>query len=210
MRTLHQILHEVQKHRLIGILRKLPVDRVEEVGKALFAGGLRLVEVTLDSPGAQEMIERLRALSDKWYVGTGTVLDEASARCAVLAGAQFLVTPTVSLDVIRTGSRYGLAVITGAMTPSEILTAYEAGSAMVKVFPAGSLGPAYIKQVRGPLSYVPLVAVGGVNAANARKFLEAGCVAVGVGSSLVTAADLASGSFDAMRENVSQLVAAVS
>jgi len=207
---MHPFIHEVEKYRLIGILRKLPVDSLDEVGKALHAGGLRLVEVTLDSPGAAEMIRRLRNLSDEWTVGAGTVLDEASARCAILAGAQFLITPTVAPEVIRTGNRYGIPVITGAMTPTEILAAREAGSAMVKVFPAASLGSAYIKQVRGVLPYVPLVAVGGVDVANARQFLDAGCSAIGVGSGLATAGQVTGGDFGAIRENVRRLVGAVS
>lgn len=206
---MRDVVQVIRQQRVVGILRKLPVESIEEVGSALLAGGLRVVEVTLDSPEAADMIRRLGALGDQWFVGAGTALDGPSARYAILAGAQFLVTPAVSREVIETGNRYGKPVLTGAMTPTEILAAWEAGSALVKVFPAGSLGPDYIRQVRGPLSQIPMVAVGGVDASNARTFLDAGAVAVGVGSGLVQAQDIAAGQFDAITARVHRLLEAV-
>lgn len=205
-----EIIGEIERHRLIGILRGVTLDIVDELGAILFEGGLRVVEVTCDNFQAPEMIRRLRAISNEWYVGAGTVLDEATGRSAIAAGAQFLVTPTVREDVIRTGRRYGKPVIIGAMTPTEVLTAYEMGSSLVKVFPAACLGPRYIQQLRGPLPNVPLVAVGGIDSRNARLYLDAGCVAVGVGSALVPRLKANALDLESVRSNVQELVAAVS
>jgi len=142
-------------------------------------------------------------------MGAGTVLDAPTARQAILAGAQFLVTPTVKLDVIETAQRYGVPVIPGAMTPTEILTAWEAGVDMVKVFPASVLGPGFIKAVHGPLPQIPLVPTGGITAENAGDYIRAGAAMVCAGGWLVDKRAVAEGRFQVLTENARRLVEAV-
>ena len=172
----------LRNSRLIAILRKLPFAKIHQSGQALYDGGVRLFEVTMESENALQAIQTL----SEWQVtvGAGTVLDAETARLAILHGAGFLVTPCLRADVIEMGRRYNVPVITGAFTPSEILAAFEMGSNYVKVFPAGALGPDYIKDVKGPLAHIPIVPSGGVTLDNAKRFIDSGALAVGVGSSL--------------------------
>ncbi len=180
------VLGHIERVRVVAILRKVPDDRVEGVSRAVVSGGLQVMEITLDSEGALDMIKRVKTLlGQNAVVGAGTVLDEASARAAILAGAEFLVTPNLDPRVVQTALRYGKVVIPGALTPTEILNAVEMGAQAVKIFPAGALGPEYIRQVKAPLKHVRLVPTGGVSSANARAFLEAGAFALGIGGSLV-------------------------
>jgi len=137
------------------------------------------------------------------------VLDATTARQAILAGAKFLVTPTVELDVIETARRYGVVIIPGAMTPTEILTAWEAGADMVKVFPASVLGPSYLKAVRGPLPQIPLVPTGGITADNAGEFIRAGAAMVCAGGWLVDKKAVAEGRYEVLTERARQLVETV-
>lgn len=143
-------------------------------------------------------------------MGAGTVLDAATARQAILSGAGFLVTPTVELDVIEMAHRYGKVVIAGAMTPTEILTAWEAGADMVKVFPADVLGPGYLKAVHGPLPQIPLVPTGGVTAKTAGEFIRAGAAMVCAGGWLVDKQAIANKRYEVLSERARQLVDAVS
>ena len=150
------------------------------------------VEITMTSPGATEAIYKAsKVLQGKAIIGAGSVLDPETARIAMLAGADFIVSPILNRDVIAMCKRYGKIVITGAFTPTEILTAWEAGADVVKVFPATKLGPSFIKDVRGPMPQVKLTPTGGVNIDNLGDFLKAGAVFVGVGSALVNKQDVA-------------------
>ena len=163
----------------------------------------------MTTPGALRAIEEAREELPDVLTGAGTVLDAATARQAILAGAQFLVTPTVELDVIETAHRYGVSVIPGAMTPTEILTCWEAGAGMVKVFPAEVLGPNFIKAVHGPLPQIPLVPTGGITADNAGEFIRAGAAMVCAGGWLVDKRAVAEGRFQVLTENARRLVEAV-
>ncbi|CAM4018180.1 2-dehydro-3-deoxyphosphogluconate aldolase/4-hydroxy-2-oxoglutarate aldolase [Lederbergia lenta] len=178
-------LSAIQDQKLIAIIRNLPPADVLKVSKALRDGGVRIIEITMNSPKALTVIEELTSeLGDDIIVGAGTVLDPETARAAILAGAKFILSPTVNLETIKCTKRYGALSIPGAFTPTEILTAFEHGADIVKVFPA-SLGSDYIKDILGPLSQIPLLPTGGVNLGNIQSFIRAGAIGCGIGGSLV-------------------------
>lgn len=192
---------------VVAIARGVGPDSILKAVDALVEGGIRVCEITADSPAALESIERVAAeFGEEVTVGAGTVLDAETARACQLAGAEFLVTPTVTADVIRTGNRYGTPVIPGVMTPTEALTATEAGADMCKLFPASTLGPSHVSAIRGPLEQVPLVPTGGVSPENAADFFENGAAAVGVGSALVDPDAVESGEHDRLTETASNLI----
>jgi len=194
----------------LGIIRVQTATDLIRIAKALYAGGLDCIEITMTTPGALRAIEKTCGKLNDVLMGVGTVLDAATARQAILAGAQFLVTPTVELEVIEMAHRYGKVVIAGAMTPTEILTAWEAGADMVKVFPADVLGPGYLKAVHAPLPQIPLVPTGGVTAKTAREFILAGAAMVCAGGWLVDKQAVANKRYEVLTERARQLVDAVS
>ena len=191
---------------MVGIGRRLEPSSIMPVAEALVAGGVRAFEVTLDSPGAMAAIRALaKQYSDgSLLVGAGTVLDVASAIAAVEAGARFLVSPHTDSELVRWAVARRIAVFPGAFTPSEILAAWRAGASAVKLFPASTVGPSYLRELRGPLAEVPLIPTGGVTAENAAAFIAAGAFGVGVGSWLI-----ADGSPDLIRQRAAQLISAV-
>ena len=174
----------IAEARCLGVLRAGSAAEATSTGRALVAGGLTIVEVAYTTPDAPSAIAALRAECPDAIVGAGTVLDAAAAFAAVSAGAQFLVSPAVQEEVLRAGHRYGLAVLPGAATPTEISRAMELGADMVKLFPAGSLGVEFMRSVAAAMPHVPFVPTGGVTAENAPDWIAAGAVAVGVGGSL--------------------------
>jgi 2-dehydro-3-deoxyphosphogluconate aldolase/(4S)-4-hydroxy-2-oxoglutarate aldolase len=203
-----QLILDVVNTGVVAILRKVSREQIPKLGAALAEGGIRAVEVTLNTPGALGMIETL-AQDPRLVVGAGTVLDAESARLAILAGARLIVTPTVNVDVIRTARRYGAIVMPGAMTPTEILLAWELGADVVKVFPAATLGAHYFKEVKAPLDQVRLMATGGVTPENAGEFIAAGADLVGMGGALVNARDLETGNYHAITDRARAVVAAI-
>ena len=195
---------------VIGIMRGVESSKAVDVAAALREGGVTAVEVTADTPGAMGMIEDIAdAMDGEVLVGAGTVLDSETARAALLAGAEFVVTPSLNEDVIGTCNRYGAPVAPGVATPTEAVRAFEAGADLAKVFPASSLGPDHVASVGGPLGQIPLVPTGGVSLDNVAEFVEAGAVAVGVGSSLVDGDAVAAEDYDALTERASAFVDAV-
>ena len=196
--------------RIVSVIRASSTEQALRATQAITAGGISCIEIAMTTPNALKVIEDIAAKSDNVLVGAGTVLDAATARQAILAGVKFLVTPTVELDVIETARRYGVVVIPGAMTPTEILTAWEAGADMVKVFPASVLGPSYLKAVHGPLPQIPLVPTGGITADNAGKFIHAGAAMVCAGGWLVDKEAVANKRYEVLTERARQLVDAVS
>ena len=179
-------LNEMEQHKIIAIIRGYEEEDAYAIAKALYDGGIRLVEVTLNSPNALRTIERIsKELGDKMLVGAGTVLDPESAQAALLAGAKFILSPSLNTETIKLTKRYGAVSIPGAYSPTEILTAYEAGADVVKVFPATTLGPSYIKDLNGPLPQLRLLPTGGVALDNVESYLSVGAFGVGLGSSLV-------------------------
>jgi 2-dehydro-3-deoxyphosphogluconate aldolase/(4S)-4-hydroxy-2-oxoglutarate aldolase len=171
---------------VVAIMRAKSSDQLLEAADALLAGGVTAIEVTMTTPGALDIVRRAR---DKYgpevLFGVGSVLDAETARAAILAGAEFVVGPTLNLKTIEICKRYSVPVIPGAYTPTEILTAWEAGADAVKVFPASVGGPAYIKAVKAPLPQIRVAAVGGVNLDTAQDFIRSGTDILGVGSALV-------------------------
>ncbi|MDQ3855678.1 MAG: bifunctional 4-hydroxy-2-oxoglutarate aldolase/2-dehydro-3-deoxy-phosphogluconate aldolase [Chloroflexota bacterium] len=193
----------------IAIVRLDDLSEAVGLARALLEGGLSVLEFTLTNRRALAAIEQVRnELEESVCVGAGTVLDAESARAAIFSGAQFLVTPTLQPDVIACGRRYNVPVMCGALTPSEILTAWQAGAEYVKVFPARSLGPAYIRDVLAPLPGIRLIPTGGVNLQNCKSYLDAGAYAVAVGSNLVDPASVTARDWGALSDTARQYVAA--
>jgi 2-dehydro-3-deoxyphosphogluconate aldolase / (4S)-4-hydroxy-2-oxoglutarate aldolase len=205
-----QQLQQVMTSGIVAVVRAPDSSGLLEVLQALLDGGVTVAEVTFTVPGAAEVIrEASRKLGSKMLLGAGTVLDTETARLAILAGAEFIVSPTVNVDVIRLARRYDKLVFPGAFTPTEILTAWEAGADVVKVFPAEVLGPAYFKAIRGPLPQVKLMPTGGVDLQTAGEFLKAGAVCLGIGSQLVSPQAIAERQFSKITQLAEQYVQAV-
>jgi 2-dehydro-3-deoxyphosphogluconate aldolase/(4S)-4-hydroxy-2-oxoglutarate aldolase len=193
---------------LVAIIRAPSGEQLVEVSKALLDGGIDVIEVTFTVPGILDILKQVRAaLGDRILLGAGTVLDTESARAAILAGAEFLVTPTVNVEVIQLARRYDKLIMSGAYTPTEILTAWQAGADIVKVFPADIGGPAYLSAVRGPLPHIRLLPTGGVNLDTLGSFVKAGACAVGLGSALVERDALERRDMDRIRSQASDFVA---
>jgi 2-dehydro-3-deoxyphosphogluconate aldolase / (4S)-4-hydroxy-2-oxoglutarate aldolase len=203
-------LRRVLDSGIVAIVRSPDSAQLVQVAAALADGGVNVIEITMTVPDAVEVIRHVRrALGDRVLVGAGTVLDPETARAVLLAGAEYIVAPTVNVEVIRLCQRYNKLVMPGAMTPTEILTAWEAGADIVKVFPADVVGPAFFKALRGPLPQIRLMATGGVDLGNAAAFLKAGACCLGIGGQLVEPKAIADRNFDRLRELAGQYVAAV-
>ncbi len=195
---------------IVAVVRSPDSQQLVEVTRALADGGVTVVEITMSVPNALEVLRQVRqALGDRVLLGAGTVLDAETARAVLLAGAEYIVSPTVNMDVIRLCQRYDKLVMPGAFTPTEILTAWEAGADIVKVFPAEVVGPAYFKAVRGPLPQIRLMPTGGVDLGTAAAFLRAGACCLGVGGQLVEPKAVAERNFDRLRDLARQYVAIV-
>lgn len=203
----HADLQRVLNTGMVAIIRASSGEQLVNVARALYEGGIDVIEVTFTVPNAVEVLQAVhKDLGKKILLGAGTVLDPETARTAFLAGAQFLVSPTVNLEVIRMANRYDKLCMSGAYTPTEILTAWEAGADVVKVFPAEIGGPPYLKAIKGPLPQVRLMPTGGVNLETMHDFLKAGACAVGLGSSLVEKDAVEKGDFARIRSLAEQYV----
>lgn len=196
-----------------GVVAIVRLDRSEQllkVAESIKAGGVDVIEFTMTTPNALPIIEEsAKEFGDEVLLGAGTVLDPQTARASILAGAQFVVSPSSNKGTIEMCRRYSKIVVPGALTPTEILTAWEWGADLVKVFPARLGGPRYIRDILAPLPQIKLVPTGGVGPDNAADFLKAGAVAVAVGSSLVSRKAVEEGNFALLTENARKLVAAV-
>src|SRR5213593_2128888 len=203
-------LQQVLDCGIVAVVRSPDSQQLVEVCRALADGGVPVVEITMSVPNALDVLRQVRqALGDRVLLGAGTVLDAETARAVLLAGAEFIVAPTLNLDVIRLCRRYDKLVIPGAFTPTEILTAWEAGADIVKVFPADVLGPAFFKAVRAPLPQVRLMPTGGVDLGTAADFLRAGACCLGVGGQLIEPKAVAERNFDRIRDLARQYAAIV-
>ncbi|HMF17123.1 MAG TPA: bifunctional 4-hydroxy-2-oxoglutarate aldolase/2-dehydro-3-deoxy-phosphogluconate aldolase [Gemmataceae bacterium] len=206
---------EIQLQRIldagiVAVVRAPDGRQLVEVARALVDGGVNVIEITMSVPNALEVLRQVgEALGERILLGAGTVLDPETARAVLLAGAEYIVTPTLNLDVIRLCQRYDKLVLPGAFTPTEILTAWEAGADIVKVFPADVVGPAFFKAVRGPLPQIRLMPTGGVDLNTAADFLKAGACCLGIGSQLVEPKAVAERNFDRIRDLARQYVAIV-
>lgn len=181
---------------IVAVIRAESGEKLVDVAEALLAGGVEVMEVTFTVPKAVQVLEKVAdKLGKRVLLGAGTVLDPETCRAALLAGAEFIVSPTVNVQVIETCKRYGKLVMPGAFTPTEVVTAWQAGADIVKVFPSEITGPRYLKALHGPLPQIRLMPTGGVNLETATDFLKAGACALGVGSSLVDPKLVAAGDF---------------
>src|SRR5579885_2779139 len=194
-------LRQVLDCGIVAVVRSPDSRQLVEVVRALADGGVTVVEITMTVPDALGVVREVRReLGDRVLLGAGTILDPETARAALLAGAEYLVAPTLNLDVIRLCQRYNKLVMPGAFTPTEILTAWEAGADIIKVFPAEVVGPAFFKAMRGPLPQVRLMPTGGVDLNTAADFLRAGACCLGLGSQLVEPRAVLARDFDRIRD----------
>jgi len=204
-----QCLRELTDTGVVAVIRTKSGDELVSVCQALADGGIKGVEITMTSPGAIEAIyQASKILKGKAIIGAGSVLDPETARAVILAGADFIVGPTLNLELIRMCKRYGKIVIPGAFSPTEILTAWQAGADVVKIFPATRLGPSFIKDILGPLPQVKLTPTGGVNLENLGDFIKAGAVFVGAGSALVSKQSVADQDWDGLATRAADFVSA--
>ncbi|WP_367355150.1 bifunctional 4-hydroxy-2-oxoglutarate aldolase/2-dehydro-3-deoxy-phosphogluconate aldolase [Atribacter sp.] len=177
--------HFIESKKIVAIIRAKEGGLLLEAVRALKRGGIECIEVTMTTPGALKILEEVRSKIDDILFGAGTVLDPETARQAILCGAQFIVTPSLNLEVIRLSHRYDIPIIPGAFTPTEILSAWENGAECVKVFPASNVGPDYIKAIKGPFPQIKICPTGGISLDNMKAFLKAGASCLGIGGKLV-------------------------
>ncbi|MDX2212998.1 MAG: bifunctional 4-hydroxy-2-oxoglutarate aldolase/2-dehydro-3-deoxy-phosphogluconate aldolase [Oculatellaceae cyanobacterium bins.114] len=195
------------QHRAIAVIRTPDLDMGYQMAKAVAAGGMRLIEITWNSDRPGDLIERLRADLPTCHIGVGTVLERKQLLQAIASGAEFCFTPHTSLDLLHLALDRGVAMIPGALTPTEIVTAWQAGAASVKVFPIQSVGGAmYIKNLQAPLGDIPLIPTGGVTPENARSFIEAGAIAVGLSGQLFPKQAIALGDWESVTRQAETLM----
>lgn len=214
--THEEVLARIGKEKLVAILRGVPMDRIEGVVGALVAGGVRILEFTFDHDQAdcvKENAAKIRRTVEKFgdqvLVGCGTALTVQEVEAAHDAGACLVISPNVDMAVIKRTKQLGMVSMPGALTPTEIVAAYEMGADIVKLFPAGELGLGYIKAVRGPLGYIPMSAVGGVKPENVKDFLNAGVCGFGVGGQLVLGSAVKSGDDAAIEARAKEFTQAI-
>ena len=214
---MHDTIKEaVRKHKLIAIIRGVRPEQCVKVAQALYDGGIRLMEITYDQRRPESWPETAAAIGavakefeGRMYAGAGTVTCTELVELTHKAGGRFIISPDVNEEVIGLARRLGMVSMPGAMTPTEILTAHRAGADVVKLFPAGDLGPGYLKAVKAPLSHVELLAVGGINENNIADYLAAGPVGAGIGGNLVNRDRVKAGQYETITQVARQLVAAV-
>lgn len=200
-------MQQIEACGIVAIIRANSADELIEAAAAIHAGGVNVIEVTMTTPNALQVINDVSSTyGDTVLVGAGSVLDAETARAVMLSGADFVVSPVTKPDVIEICNRYSKVVIPGAFTPTEILMAWETGADYVKVFPSSGVGAEYIKDVKAPLPQIPLVPTGGINAENAADFITAGATALGVGSALVNNQLIAVGEFATLTERAEKMV----
>jgi 2-dehydro-3-deoxyphosphogluconate aldolase/(4S)-4-hydroxy-2-oxoglutarate aldolase len=211
MTSKERTLQALTETGVIAVIRADKAEDLVNVGRALRQGGVKFIEITMTVPGALAVIEEATAAlsTDDVYIGAGTVLDAETARLGILAGANFIVSPVFRPDVVSVCKRYAVPVMPGAMTPTEVLNAWEAGADVVKIFPAGVGGPQFFKDLRGPFPHIKIMPTGAVNRATAPEFIKAGACAVGVGGELVGKPLIAAKDFAAITENALDFMAIV-
>jgi 2-dehydro-3-deoxyphosphogluconate aldolase/(4S)-4-hydroxy-2-oxoglutarate aldolase len=204
-----EALSKITKTGLVAVVRASSVEDAERIAGACVEGGVTAIEVTFTVPRAHEVIAGLarRVSNERLLIGAGTVLDEETARIAILYGAQFVVSPALNAGTARLCRRYQIPYMPGAGTAAEVLQALEEGADIVKVFPGEVLGAAFVKAILGPIPYAPLMPTGGVAVENAADWIRAGCVALGVGSNLTAGAK--TGDYERITETARQFLAKI-
>ncbi|BBH21886.1 ketohydroxyglutarate aldolase [Paenibacillus baekrokdamisoli] len=204
-----QMLEILQKEKVVAIFRNIEDQYADQAAEALLAGGITMMEITMNTEGAAGMISRWRdKYGDQASIGAGTVLDLDMAKEAVAAGSQFLISPNLDEAVVDYGLKKGVSVWPGVMTPTEIVRAWKSGAEAVKVFPMGTLGWKYLAEIRAPLDKIPMMATGGVDLDNIADYFKAGVCAVGMGSKLVNLDWVRSGRFDLLTDKARQFAEA--
>jgi 2-dehydro-3-deoxyphosphogluconate aldolase/(4S)-4-hydroxy-2-oxoglutarate aldolase len=205
------ILSSIVDIGIVPVVRTTSAESAIRAIEAIYQGGIRAAEITMTVPGAIRALEKVAdQFGDKIVLGAGTVLDPETARACMLAGAEFFVTPSLNVKTIEMARRYSKAIMPGALTPTEVLTAWEAGADVVKVFPCGNVGgPKYIKALKGPFPQIEMCPTGGVNLETAGEFLKAGACAVAVGGELVDAKLIKEGRYDRIEELAKQYLEVV-
>jgi len=204
------ILRQLRDSGVIAVIRTNSPKQLTNVVASLAEGGIRFIEITMTIPKALELVQKCReAFEDQIQIGAGTVLDSETAQAVISAGASFVVSPVFNPDMVRYCNRYAIPVMPGALTPTEVLTAWMGGADVVKVFPARIGGPKYFKDLKGPLPQVELLPTGGVNMQTAPEFITAGACAVGIGAALVDPAAVEAGEYDVILKNAVNLIQAI-
>jgi len=207
---MNETLSRLDDSGVVAVLRGVPADQLIEIAEALREGGVTAVEITADTPNVADLIDEVTAsFDDEVVVGTGTVLDSETARTTLMAGAEFVVSPSLHEDVIETCNRYGAVSAPGVMTPTEAVRGYEAGADFVKVFPAKTVGPAHLGAMKGPLGQIPMMPTGGVSPDNAAEYIDAGAFAVGAGGALVDYDAAERGDYEAITETAREFTRVV-
>lgn len=209
--TKDQVLSFITEIGIVPVVRTATAEGAIKAIDAIYRGGLRAAEITMTVPGAVRALERVAdQFGDKIVLGAGTVLDPETARVCMLAGAEFFVTPSLRTSTIEMAKRYSKVICPGALTPTEVLAAWDAGADVVKIFPCGNVGgPKYIKALKGPFPHIEMIPTGGVNLETAGEFLKAGACAVAVGGELVDAKSVREGRFDVIEERARQYLAVI-
>jgi 2-dehydro-3-deoxyphosphogluconate aldolase / (4S)-4-hydroxy-2-oxoglutarate aldolase len=204
------VLKALKEIGLVPVLRAESVDKALALAEAISAGGVPVLEITMTVPGAMQVMRQLAEKRPDILIGAGTVLDAETARMCILEGAKFVVSPALNLKTIEMCHRYSIAALPGALTPTEVVTAWQAGADVVKVFPASAMGGAkYLASLKAPLPQVEMIPTGGVSLANAAEFLEAGAFALGVGADLVNTKAMAEGKPEIVTESAKKYLAIV-
>jgi 2-dehydro-3-deoxyphosphogluconate aldolase/(4S)-4-hydroxy-2-oxoglutarate aldolase len=209
--TAQQILAAIMQAGVVPVIRTNTADQALKAIDAIYRGGIRAAEVTMTVPGAIRVLEKIAdEFGDKLVLGAGTVLDPETARACMLAGAEFFVTPNLRISTIEMCKRYSKVICPGALTPTEVVTAWESGADVIKIFPADSVGGAkYIKALKGPLPQIEMIPTGGVSVETAGAFLKAGACAVAVGGELVNTMLIQDGDYEAIEQRARNILAAV-
>ena len=213
---MNMIVDSIIREKLVAIARNVASDSIVSTAKALYEGGFRILEVTFDQSSPHGVSETAKsialvrnAMGGTMLVGAGTVMTSEQVNAAQQAGAQFALAPNTDVKIIRAIVDAGMVAIPGALTPSEIVTAYQAGASIVKLFPAGSFGLDYVKAIRGPINHIPLMAVGGINEENVAQFLNNGFCSAGIGSNVVKNALISKGDFVGLTKIAKMFVDAI-
>ncbi|PAV28327.1 2-dehydro-3-deoxyphosphogluconate aldolase [Virgibacillus profundi] len=202
-----ETMMKIRENGIIAVIRSIPEEKVSDLADVLISSGIKALEITVENKNALSIIEYLsNKYDDQIIIGAGTVLDSTSAKLAISKGADFILSPNLNTEVVKTTLRYGKVSIPGVMTPTEMLHAIENGADMVKVFPASVLGTNFIKDVKGPFPHIPIIPTGGINLDNVKSFIEAGSEAVGIGGSLINKDAINRADFDSIKEIASQYV----
>ena len=208
MASRNETLRIIREVGVVPVVRAESKEEALKIVQAILAGGVNILEITMTVPGAIQVMERLAdEFGDKVLLGAGTVLDAETGRAAILAGAEFVVSPSTDLSLIQLCRRYSKPVMPGALTPTEVVYAWQSGADIVKIFPCGNVGgPAYIRALRGPLPHIEMIPTGGVDLSTTADFIKAGAVAVCVGSALVDKKAVKAGKLEVLTQNASKFV----